>query len=247
MFPGTDILVINAAVPGWVSDDSVKSLEARVLPLSPDIVVVMDGRNDAWPQAFANYRDDYSHYLTRDPIAIAEVQSAQRSLFRRSHLAMLMAHRMPSPFGYQAERFFPVYARVHWENGPAAEQVVAFAEEESRFASYAVNQARIVALTREKGAIPVLATIVFDPARYESGLLPGTPEAIAAATKMVLHNIETTRRVAREQSALLFDGFAISTPDLLFDDCHPNERGEEVFGRALAEHIAPQLRERIGR
>lgn len=241
------VLVVNAAVPGWLSEDNAANLEERVLSLSPDVIVVMDGRNEVWAEAFAGYREDYGHYMMRDPESIAAVQSGLRRAFRLSGLAMIAGHRFPTSIGYRPELFSPVYARVRWENAPTAEQVIAFAAEPDRFDRFRSNQEAIVLAARRAGAVPVLATLAFDPDRYETGLLPNTPEALEAERRMVLANIAITREVAAKHSVLLFDAFALTRPEMMHDDCHPNERGEEMFGAALAELIRPEVKKRAAR
>lgn len=45
-FPGVSIEVINAGVPGYVAEESLKNLTHRVLPLEPDLLVVYHAHND---------------------------------------------------------------------------------------------------------------------------------------------------------------------------------------------------------
>src|SRR4030095_3803232 len=45
-YPGRGIEVINAAVGGYVSDDNLKNLEHRVLPLEPDLVIYYEANNE---------------------------------------------------------------------------------------------------------------------------------------------------------------------------------------------------------
>jgi lysophospholipase L1-like esterase len=45
-FPGVAIEVVNAGIPGAVATESLKSLERRVVPLTPDIVVFYEANND---------------------------------------------------------------------------------------------------------------------------------------------------------------------------------------------------------
>lgn len=242
--PGVDVSVINGGVPGWLSDDSILSFEHRILPLGPDILVVMDGRNEAWAQSFAAYRDDYEHFRTRDTARIAAVQADLRRLFRLSRIAMIFAHRAPGLFGFRPELYFPVYGRVQWRNVPSSEQVVAAVRDTERFRAFEANQRRIVTMARARGVEPVLATMAFVPERYASDFLPRDEGALKAEREMVLENIRITRAVAKEMSVPLFDAFALSKPDVMVDDCHPNKKGEQIMGRALAEIVRPLVEAR---
>lgn len=237
--PEVDVVVINGGVPGWLSDDSVLNVEHRILPLEPDILVVMDGRNEAWAQSFANYGDDYAHFRTRDPIEIAGAQAGLRRLFRLSRTAMIFAHRAPALFAYRPELYFPVYARVRWKNVPSAEQVAAAAVDSARYHGFQGNLRRIVEMARAGEVAPVLATMAFVPSRYESDFLPRDEASLAAERAMILQNVEITRSLAKELSVPLFDAFELAKPEVMSDDCHPTKEGEEIMGRAPAEIVAP--------
>src|SRR5262249_28259663 len=45
-FPGRPIEVVNAGTPGRTTADSVVNVALRVLPLHPDVLIVMEGVND---------------------------------------------------------------------------------------------------------------------------------------------------------------------------------------------------------
>lgn len=45
-YPGTDFDYVNAAVPGYSTEESLRNLEARVAPLDPDVVLFYEATND---------------------------------------------------------------------------------------------------------------------------------------------------------------------------------------------------------
>jgi lysophospholipase L1-like esterase len=54
--------VINAGIPGRTSADSVVNVSLRVLPLNPDLVIVLHGVNDQKPNRYPGFKHDYSHW-----------------------------------------------------------------------------------------------------------------------------------------------------------------------------------------
>ncbi|MCC6670124.1 MAG: SGNH/GDSL hydrolase family protein [Planctomycetes bacterium] len=56
------IEVINAGIPGRTSADTIVNLALRVLPLDPDVIIVVHGVNDQKPNRWPGFRDDYSHW-----------------------------------------------------------------------------------------------------------------------------------------------------------------------------------------
>ena len=62
--------VVNAGIPGRTSADSLVNIALRVLPIDPDVVIVLHGVNDQKPNRAPGFRDDYSHWYERPPSAV---------------------------------------------------------------------------------------------------------------------------------------------------------------------------------
>jgi len=58
----TNIEVVNAGIPGRTSADSLVNLGLRVIPLEPDVVIIMHGVNDQKPNRYPAFQPDYSHW-----------------------------------------------------------------------------------------------------------------------------------------------------------------------------------------
>jgi lysophospholipase L1-like esterase len=58
--PGKKIRVINAAVPGYDTSQSIPNLALRVMPFHPDVVIIYHAYNDL-KAAQPNFMPDYSH------------------------------------------------------------------------------------------------------------------------------------------------------------------------------------------
>lgn len=81
VLPSKNIKIINAAVPGFDTAQSIGNLSLRVLPFNPDIVIIYHAYNDlkAVVADPANFKPDYSHIHTlpygfhKEPILIKRI------------------------------------------------------------------------------------------------------------------------------------------------------------------------------
>ena len=231
--------VVNAGVPGYTTRETVQSLEHRVLRLRPDVVVVVDGRNDAYPELFRGYRDDYSHY--RDfAWSVRLSNQGWKRVFLVSHLVMGLMHRQ-ARFGFDPGKEHPLYGSIRYENKPSLAEAARFAADPTRYRGFETNVRRSVELIRAAGAQAVLATIPYRGGPwYASGNLDKSFQPIVS--QVVAKNQEIVRRLAVELGTPLVD-----TPDLwtgtnLADDCHFNPVGERAFAERIALAVAPLLR-----
>lgn len=235
--------VINAGVPGWTSRETRMQLEDRVLALGPDAVVVLDGRNEIFPQVWNGYRDDYEHFRAVGPER-RRLQAGWKRLFRVSHLALLVAGREPGHLGFSTLLENPVYATIRWEGRPDAEAIRRHAGEARRLAGYRRNLEAEVALAREHGVIAVLVTMPFRADLFRSAVLPHDPDPEPTYGPLVDANNEAVRAVAAQHGALLVDAAPhLSTPEFLADDCHFHPAGED----ALAARVTAALAEPLAR
>ena len=97
-FPGVAIEVVNAGIPGAVATESLKNLERRVVPLTPDIVVFYEANNDlaidtrdlARRQGLLSSSEGY---LSGPVRALSQVQPAVRPRVQeRPHSAFALGH-----------------------------------------------------------------------------------------------------------------------------------------------------------
>ncbi|MBN2302105.1 MAG: hypothetical protein JXN60_06255 [Lentisphaerae bacterium] len=61
-FPDRVFEVVNAGIPSRTTADTIVNLALRVLPIDPDVVIVMHGINDQKPNRYPGFKDDYSHW-----------------------------------------------------------------------------------------------------------------------------------------------------------------------------------------
>ena len=91
--------VLNAGVPGWTSRETLENLKIQIPIVDPDIILVMDGRNELFPQLFNGYKDDYGHYR-RLGFDFRQGNKGYKIAFRYSYLAMLLTTGRGYRFGY---------------------------------------------------------------------------------------------------------------------------------------------------
>jgi hypothetical protein len=96
--PEGKVEALNGGLPSWTSFETALHLQRRVLPLDPDLIVILDDRNEIFPQLFRNYRDDYSHYRAPE-YDFARSNYGYKKLFRISYLFMLLASGKDGRFG----------------------------------------------------------------------------------------------------------------------------------------------------
>ena len=241
-YDGLEVDVFNAGVPGWTTRETMLSFDERVLPLSPDVVVVMDGRNEAFAQLWNGYRDDYTHY--RDPgYQLANANAEWKPLFRASNLAMLFVHR-GELFGFSRRAEHPLYGAIDEAAKPTPEQALAAAADPARGAGFERNLRALAASVEGAGASLVIASIPFRAEGFASGVLdPGQPYLEALDARVGANNA-FARVLADELGVPFADVNALTIPALLRDDCHFNEEGEQRAGELLAQVVGPLLARR---
>ena len=81
--PGKRFEVLNGGVPTWTTTESLISLQTRVLPYEPDLVLVYHGMNDASAALWPEPRSDGSHFRSVWPV------------LRKSPVEPVLEHSIP--------------------------------------------------------------------------------------------------------------------------------------------------------
>jgi lysophospholipase L1-like esterase len=213
--------------------------------LEPDVLVVMDGRNDAFPQLFSNYQDDHSHYrhLSHD---FRSSNYWYKQLFRISHVAMLMRVGGEGHLGFNGIAEHPFYASIRYENRPSINEMRENAANNRQSEGFRRNLQWIIESARARGIEIVLATIPYRLDGYVSGVIPRDAKTLPFVTAMVRRNQEITREVAKSSNVVVVDAAArFSSGEYLVDDCHFNVAGERAFATLLSAAIWPILENRV--
>jgi lysophospholipase L1-like esterase len=233
--------LVNAGVPGWVSIEMLVDLQLRVLPLDPDVVVIYEGRNEVFPQAYNGFRDDYAHYRNPD-FSYVVSNYGHKSLFRWSRLAMLLCTLRGERFGWSEEAEHPLYGGLMRSNRPSTAEVVANLAEGSRTEPYRRNLAAMVTLCRAAGKSVVLATMAFVPEKLLMNELDADDALRAPLAAQVARNNDVIRAVGRELGVPVVETAVLARePDLFIDDCHMKPAGHQRQAELVFATVAKLL------
>jgi lysophospholipase L1-like esterase len=141
-FPGQTIETINAGIPARTSADSVVSVALRVLPLSPDVVIVLHGVNDQKPNRYPDFRPDYSHWYREPSDGVLEgiIDKSLLACHVRSRLGPLVNPNL----------------RENWR-GEAITRHDTVGE--AGLAAYRCNIEAIIGMCRARGTKVIIATV----------------------------------------------------------------------------------------
>jgi lysophospholipase L1-like esterase len=237
--PTRPVEVLNAGVPGWTSLQTVQNLERRVLPLDPDIVVIMDGRNEVFPQLFNHYQEDYSHYLIPG-FNVRNSNYWHKKLFRVSHLFMALATAGSGHLGFSLREEHPAYGSVNVANTPSVEELGKNAQDLRRIEGYRSHLQQAIRAIQAQGVTAIIVTMPFLSAKWASGILPRDEATLPTIAMQVARNNEIVRALARDFGVAVGDAAMLtSRPSLFVDDCHFLPTGEEALAALLLETIKP--------
>lgn len=205
---------INAGIPGYSSLQGKRFLETDILPLKPDILLIMFGWNDHW--AAASQIADKEQKLGSETMIALQNDLAQLHLYRM--LKKIWLNRVDPNPDSTFDREHTVY-RVS-------------------LADFEANLTEMVAIAREHGITPVLMTAPIP------SLKQYYPRKITSPMHIQHEQYnDVTRRVARAQRVLLVDLDAeFVRGEELWDDpandpIHFNVRGHSLATLTISTEI----------
>lgn len=233
--------VINAGVPGWVSSESLVDLELRVLPLQPDVVVILQGRNEVFPQAYHGFKPDYTHFR-RPGFNFSVSNYAHKELFGWSRLVMLACTLRGERFGWSERAEHPLYGGILWENRPTTADAARNLEDAARLAPLRAHLESMIELCRARGILVVVCTMGFRSDKIAMDELEPDPQVAPILARQVERNNELAREVAGRLGAQLVETARLAErPELYRDDCHMTPEGHRLFAQMVYEALAPLL------
>lgn len=232
---------INAGVPGYVSTETLTNFLLRILPLEPDVVVVLLGRNEIFPETYNGFRDDYSHFR-RAGFNYTVSNYWHKELFRISHLAMLVCTLGGERFGWSERAEHPLYGGIVWENQPTPAQVAVHVGDASRLATLERSFASILAVCQARGIEVVVCTMAFLPQNFQKCELEPGPQMQTLLDQLIDKNNEVARAVARRFGVPVVEGAKLrERPDLFHDDCHMVAEGYRLRAQMVFDTLSPRL------
>ncbi len=240
--PDRQVEVINAGLPGRTSADSLVNLGLRVLPLDPDIVVLVHGVNDQKPNRYPGFQPDYSHWYRQQRVGEKPslmIRIVDHSLFAahlRQRLKIVMNPSLHDNWrGEDLERFETVG--------------------EPGLNAYRRNLESMIAVARAQGAKVILCTVAHSIAEGNGDWSPasGSPcPLLHYHSTLTIEGIEdaflryngVTRKTAEEFACPLVDWDRLMPRGARYfaDDVHYSVDGASI----AASHVASAIVERLG-
>lgn len=235
-FPGSNVEVINAGLPGGLSSEALTAYLFRDRYFESDIVVVHNGGNDAAPLFYTDYQPDYSSFRKWDPIGV-QVRPVEGYLLRHSFLVrwiysvwlndQTLSNYIPQPPQWPSKE--EIKANIQ-KNQPVGYE---------RYLDLLVQQ------IKQDGAQPVLFPFYLaDKSVYRE--LPKEARYVESIHELdeiaINKNISVMKLVAKKHEVPFIELGRGSIPNkYFFDHCHLKEEGEAIKANFVAERIAPMI------
>jgi lysophospholipase L1-like esterase len=233
--------VINAGVPGWLSTESLIDFQLRVLPFDPDVVVILQGRNEILPQAYDGFQRDYTHFR-RPGFNYSVSNYMHKEVFRWSHLAMLACTLRGERFGWSETEEHPLYGGIVWENRPDPAQAMRNLDDPARMDTLRCCLENMIELSRARGMTVLVCTMAFRPDKLALDELDQDPRLDERLGVQVERNNELAREVAGRLGATVVEMAQLSArEDLFVDDCHMRPEGHRLEAQMIYDALAPLL------
>jgi len=239
--PDREVEVVNAGLPGRTSADSLVNLGLRVLPLNPDVVVLVHGVNDQKPNRYPGFRPDYSHWYRQ--ARRSGGSGAMGAIIDHSLFAAHLRYRLK----FAARPAF----RDNWR-GEALERFDTVGRE--GLDAYRRNLESMVAMARAHGARVVVCTVAHSISEGNGDWAPESGSRCPLLhyhSTLTLQGIENafleynrvTRDVAGRFGCSLVD-WAKHMPrgaEYFADDVHFTARGAKAAATGVAEEVSELL------
>jgi lysophospholipase L1-like esterase len=233
--------VINAGVPGWTSAEILVNFDLRVLPLSPDIVVILPPRNEIFPQTYNNFKPDYTHFR-RAGFNFTVSNFVHKQLFRWSRLFMLACTVRGERFGWSETAEHPLYGGMVWENRPTPEDVERNLKDPARMLPFRHNLEELIQLCKPRGIRVLVCTMPIRPEKLALDELDRDSKLDTVIGGLVERDNDIARDVAKRLGAVLVDTAKLSErADLFLDDSHLIAEGHRLQARMIYDVLAPLI------
>ncbi len=253
------VRVINAGAEGWTTYETLINYQLRVSDLSPDMIVVYQGVNDAIARLIVPstaYKGDNSGYAQHVAPNGARLPLLERSTIVR--MLMTQFGDRTSPLELRGTLAGLVPTAVFWDytaqigmgtypSGVFEDHPVESIFESNKPIYFRRNVENLIAASTREGVITVLATFALSP-NYRTasgddalilGLVAGatsTPAFVAA----IKEQNEIILELGERDEIHVFD-FAAKFPhegDLFVDPVHVSEAGAQVKGEMFAQYLS---------
>jgi lysophospholipase L1-like esterase len=233
--------VINAGTLGYVSNEMLINFEIRILPLEPDIVVVLPSRNEIVPQTFNNYRPDYTHFR-RPGFNFTTSNCVHKELFKWSRLIMLACTVRGERFGWSEAAEHPLYAGHVWENKPTPAEAIRNAHDPERMLTFHRSNESLLELCKVRGIRVLMLTMPERPDKFDLFELDSDPQLDVELGLLVERDNQDVRDVAHRFGVPVLEAAPLNArPELFDDDCHLSPEGHKFQARMVYDALLPLI------
>ena len=233
--------VVNAGVPGWTSTDILVNLALRVLPLAPDVVVLMPGRNEMFPQAYNRFVPDYTHFR-RPGFNFAVSNYVHKEVFGWSRLAMLACTVGGPRFGWSETEEHPLYGGIDWSNKPTVEEALRNLDDPARMETYRSSTEDALQLCKSRGIRVIVCTMQLRPDLIALDELPKDPRLSERLGRLIEDDNAVAREIAKKLDVPVAETAQVSTrKELFLDDSHLTPEGHGLQARLVYDALLPLL------
>lgn len=236
--------VINGGVLGMMSNEMLINLELRVLPLDPDVVVILPSRNEVVAQMYNDFKPDYTHFR-KVGFSFTTSNVVHKRLFNVSYLFMLACTVQGQRFGWDEWAEHPLYAGIDWSNKPTVAQGLQNARDASHLAPLRRSYENMLNLLRSRG-IPTLVCMMPERAEkfaeFPLDELDHDAELLAEVGRLTERNNDVVREIANRFNVPVLEATSIDAhPEFFDDDCHLSDEGHRFQAKAVYEALQPLI------
>jgi lysophospholipase L1-like esterase len=232
---GTEVEVVNAAVPNYTTNEIIGMSAFWVPEFQPDLVLLHTGLNDAFTVAFPDEGGpDGTRF--RYSWSYRGVPTFWSDLMRKSRLARLVGARALRGGGY-----LPGDMTASMQYPPPPEQERKQHIQDATGKYFRRNLETIAALIRRSGAEPVFVEMALNP-QFESGM-DYYRDAISAA---VMRNNEILRETGGRlgvQVVPVYD--QMRDPDMFIDAAHVTQKGMLRKAQLVYDAVLPTVKQML--
>ncbi|HEV8112299.1 MAG TPA: SGNH/GDSL hydrolase family protein [Planctomycetota bacterium] len=233
--------VVNTGTLGYVSSELLINLELRILPLEPDVVVILPSRNEIVAQTYNNYRSDYTHFR-RVGFNFTVSNYLHKELFKKSRLFMLACTVRGERFGWSEAEEHPLYAGLVWENKPTVDEAIHNCHDPERMVTFRRSTESMLELCRDHGITVLMCTMPERPEKYDLDELDHDTRLFGELGQLVERDNQVLREVAARYDTPILEAAPLNEhPELFDDDCHLSPDGHRFQARMVYDALGPLI------
>lgn len=226
--------VINAGVPGYTSANIFLLFQFRILPLSPDMIIIYSGFNDIFPRIMGKGAFDYSDFN----IVWRPIPALKRALFK-SILAQKIIGRVGERLGI-AFLTWPPHIHEIVQKWPYQYVTGDYKRNLANTSAqiFQRNILSLIQLARANDVDVVLVAQVLGPVKESKSIY-------AELAKGIMEHNNVIRNLTRQTGVYLIDLESIfpRRSEMFIDEIHMSPKGNKIRAEIISETIAKIIQE----